>query len=98
MKQEEAKPITNGKAKPKSIKGIRIVSPGNGDGPFCGCGIKVIDLETGKEIENVREIHVRIIPDDIVQVEILMYGRALSEKFERVFADWPVTKGDPEKC
>jgi len=87
MSEKKPHSFPTGAAKPKSTpalpigkKGIKIVTPGNGEGPFTGFGTKVIDLETGNEIKNVREIHVHIVPDDVVSAELVMLPSEITIK------------------
>lgn len=56
---------------------VSIVSPGDGKNPHAGTGTKVIDLETGQEIDLVREIHIHIVPDDVVTAEVTLFPSAV---------------------
>jgi hypothetical protein len=62
----------NEKQAPTGRKGVKIVTPTDGRHPILGLGTKVIDLETGHEISGVREIHIHIVPDDVVTVELVV--------------------------
>jgi len=57
-------------------KGIRIET--QGDGPHCGVGTKIIDLESGTEIKHVAEIHIHIVPNDVVRAEVLILPTEIS--------------------
>lgn len=87
MSMKETQPVPDGIKKPEAPpappppfgkSGVKIVTPGNGKGPFTSIGTKVIDLETGNEIKNIREIHVHILRDDVVRAELVMFPSAVA--------------------